>query len=329
MLMAMLFLMWAVDATVTNKNLPSLKWKYFAAAGFFCALGLYGYPSGRAITLAVIAFVPIVLLFYRQHYKMLLLGFAVLFVVEATLFAPLGIYIAKKWESFNRRTNVVLVLNSQEYKANPVGTVLQQLNKNIRAPWNGRVNNTPQYTPAREPQLERFTGFLVLMGMVLTFILGSFRGRPETWLWWLMLLAGWTITQILTTNTPNGARGIGYMPAFIFFAGVSLHALQQGISNVLSRKIPYADYATKYLAFAILTGLILWIGYLNVAHYVNWQTAPQTREARYLYVTAREFQDWSAKIMELNTNQFQTMNVGQWRELHPIENKGNPYSISP
>jgi hypothetical protein len=144
-----------------------------------------------------------------------------------------------------------------------------------------------------------------------------------------MLLSGWVLTQILTTHAPNGARGVGYMPTFIFFAGVSLHVLQQVISNVLSKKVPYPDYATKYLAFAVLTGIILWIGYSNVANYANWQNNPQTREARYLYITAGEFQDWAARIAELNTNQFQTMNVGQWRELHPIENKGNPPGVSP
>src|SRR6266508_1958982 len=63
MLMAMLFLMWGCDAMTSANNPRWKKWAHFAAAGFFCALGLYGYPAGRAITLAVAAFFPIAWLF--------------------------------------------------------------------------------------------------------------------------------------------------------------------------------------------------------------------------------------------------------------------------
>jgi 4-amino-4-deoxy-L-arabinose transferase-like glycosyltransferase len=327
MLMAMLFLVLALSA-MTSANSPRwLKWVHFAAAGFFCALGLYGYPAGRAITLAVAAFFPIALLFNRKYWRTLLLGYLLLFAVETLVFAPEGVYIARNWDLFTGRSNVVIIMNSPDYKADPVGTMLRQLDKNIRGPWDGRVNNTPQYSPGGEPQLDTVTGLLVLVGMSLTLVIGRLRGRPETWLWWLMLLAGWVLTQLITVGTPNGARGIGYMPTLVFFAGVSLDTIVLGLTHIPTR-VGWVPVARR-LSFAALVVAILLVGYANVKHYIDWQNTPHTRVERYLYVTEREFPDWSTTIAGLARNKGGTMNVGQWREAHPVQDRANPYGTSP
>ncbi|HSL44292.1 MAG TPA: glycosyltransferase family 39 protein [Anaerolineales bacterium] len=329
MLMTMLCLMRALDATTSSPGSSRTKWIYFAAAGFFCALGLYGYPSGRAITLAVAAFLPVALLYYRQHFKTVLLGFALLFAVEAVVFAPQGIYVLRNWERFNGRTNVVSILNSPEYQADPTGTLLSQLKKNIRGPWDGEVNNTPQYSPVGEPLLDPFTGSLAALGIILTVVLASLRKTPETWLWWLMLLSGWLLIQVLTRSTPNGARGVGYVPVFIYFAGAGLDGIVQFIKYVSAKAIKPAGWANtaSRLVVTFLAGVVLFMGTSNVKHYVDWQNEPRTREARYLYVTAREFPQWSAAIIEQAKTHAGIINVGQWRETHPIENRGNPYGV--
>jgi predicted membrane-bound mannosyltransferase len=58
-LMAMLFLMQALDHLEASPPTRQRMWLHFAAAGFFCALGLYGYPAGRTITVGVLAFLPV------------------------------------------------------------------------------------------------------------------------------------------------------------------------------------------------------------------------------------------------------------------------------
>lgn len=331
LLMAMLFLLLAIDAVAAAENRPRLKWIYFAAAGIFCALGLYGYPSGRTITLGVVAFLPIALLFYRKHWKTLLKGYALLFTVAALLFAPQAAYIARNWELFNGRSNVVLILNSPEYKADSAATMRQQLLRNLRGPWDGPVNNTPQYSPVGEPQLDRVAGLLALLGMALTFALGRLRRQAATWLWWLMLLSGWSVTQLLTTSTPNGARGVGYMPTLLFFAGVGLAAIERGLIYLAARGSPKGSLAqmARPLAITALAAAICAAGYANVRHYVEWQNKPHTRMERYLYVTEREFPEWSAMIVELARNKGGATNVGDWRNAHPIQDRENPYGVSP
>ena len=327
MLMAMLFLMWGLDAIPSTSGSPRLKWVHFGVAGFFCALGLYGYPPGRAISLAVAAFFPVAWFFNRRYFKTLLWGYVILFGVEAATFAPQGIYVARNWEHFNGRSKVVIIFNSPEYKADPMGTMLQQLNKNIRGPWDGRVNNNAQYSPVGESQLGRMTGLLTLVGMALTLVMGVQRHQSKTWLWWLMLLTGWGFSQLITVSTPNGARGIVYMPTLIYFAGVGIEGIVL-LLNYISRKVSRFPIF-KPLSFATLTVILLIAAYANIKHYINWQNLPHTRQDRYLYVTAREFSDWSADIVDRARNNHAASNVGQWRDAHPIQDRANPYDTSP
>ncbi len=324
MLMAMLFLVLALRTLPTGARF--WPWFHFGAAGFFCALGLYGYPSRRASTLGVLAFLPDALLLYRQHWKTVLLGFFLLFAVEAVAFAPEGAFIAQNWELFNGRSQVVFVLNSPPFQTDPVGTVVQQINRNIRGPWDGSVNNTAQYSPVGEPQLDRVTGLLVALGMILTLLIGKFRTRAETWLWWFMLLSGWGLTQLLTVGTPNGARGIGYMPTLIYFAGVSLEGVRLALVWLLRRwdrarwPVVVQRAATAGVAVAILLA-----GYANVTHYVDWQNLPHTRQDRHLYVTVREFPEWATAVVERARLKQGISNIGTWRDAHPLQNIADPY----
>ncbi len=323
MLAAMLFLVLALDSLADAGRVRWRGWFDFGAAGFFCALGLYGYPSGRAITVAVAAFFPVALLLNRARGKALAVGYLFLLAVEAATFAPQAVYIARNWEWFNGRSKVVLILNDPGYKADPIGTMLHQLNRNIRGPWDGRVNNTAQYSPVGEPQLDRTSGCLVAVGMALTLLLGRLRSRPETWLWWLMLLTGWGLTQLTTVGTPNGARGVGYMPTLVYFAAVALDEAVVLLVRIPARTRSLS--AARGLAAAGLTATILFTGSGNVKHYVNWQRKPRTRQDRYLYVTAQEFPSWAADVLERARDRVGMSNVEGWRNSHPVHSPADPY----
>jgi len=322
----MLCLMLGLDTLPSTHTPSSSKGTYFAATGFFCALGLYAYPPGRATIVAVMAVLPVAWFFYKKYHKPLLSGYAFLLMVAISVFAPQGVYAVQHWEHFNGRTSVVAIFNSPEFKANPSQVMLRQLDRNLRGPWDGSVNNTPQYTPDGEPQLDRVTGVMVIVGMFLTLVVKRLRTQLETWLWWLMLLIGWSLTQLLTGGTPNGARGIGYMPTLIYFAAVNLDALERGL-RYLGTTNPGRGGRSKLasqVAVASLALLIVVVGITNVGHYIVWQTQRETRVKRYLYVTAREFPEWAATITGLASAGRGIMNVGQWREIHPIQDRGNP-----
>lgn len=327
MLMAMLFLLYAIDSTTKPYVPRRIRWLYFGLAGFFCALGLYGYPGGRTIVFSVAASFPVALHLYRKHRKVLLQGYSLLFAVIAILFAPQAHFALTNWETFNRRSNVVLIFNQPNYQQDPTGMFLRQLSRNIRAPWDGTVNRAPRYTPVGEPQLERLTGLLTLLGMVLSFMLARLRTRFETWLWWLMLLFGWSLTQLLTAGTPDGARGVGYLPTFIYFAGIGIEVLMRGLSSLISRKSPSTAGAQR-LVPALFTLVVLFISYANIVRYVTWQSTPEVRERRMPYVTIPEFPEWAVTIVELARNKA-GMTVDEWRAAHPLEDESDPYGLEP
>lgn len=327
MLMAMLFLLYALDATTKPEVPRRIRWLHFGLAGFFCALGLYGYPAGRTIVVSVAASFPLALYCYRKHRKVLFRGYTLLFAVTATLFAPQAHYALTNWDTFNRRSNVVLIFNQPNYQEDATGTFLRQLSRNLRAPWDGTANRAPRYTPVGEPQLERLTGLLTLLGMVLSFLLVRLKTRFETWLWWLMLLFGWALTQLLTSGTPDGARGVGYLPTLIYFAGVGIEALMRGLSAFISGRFPTAIRAQR-LVPACFTLVVLLISYTNIVRYVTWQTTPEARVWRMPYVTVREFPEWAASIVGLARNKTD-MTVDEWRAAHPLADEADPYDLEP
>jgi hypothetical protein len=271
----------------------------------------------------VAAFFPVALLFNRNRGKALAGGYLVLLAVEAATFAPQGVYIARNWDWFNGRAKVVVILNDPGYRADPVGTMLRQLNRNLRGPWDGRVNNTAQYSPVGEPQLDTTTGALVAVGMALTLLLGRVRRRPETWLWWLMLLGGWGLTQLTTVGTPNGARGVGYMPTLVYFSAVALDEVVVLLGRIPART--RSLLSARRVALGGVTAAIVFTGFANVEHYVNWQRKPRTRQDRYLYVTAREFPAWAADVIERARGRVGMSNVEGWRASHPIYSAADPY----
>jgi 4-amino-4-deoxy-L-arabinose transferase-like glycosyltransferase len=322
MLMAMLGFMLALDSLSLPRSRRRVTWGYFAAAGLFASLGLYAYPAGRATTLAFVGMLPIAFLLYWKRRRILVWGFALLFAVEVVTFAPQAAYVVRHWESFNGRTNVVLFFNQTEFKADPAKSMLEHVLRNLRGPWDGTVNNTPQYSPPGEPQLDAVTGALAFGGMLLTLILAQFRRNAATWLWWLMLLSGWFMTQVLTAGTPNGARGIGYMPTLMFFAAVGLDGLLE-ILRELSRSLGRGRGLASLLQAACAAAILL-VCVANVRHYVSWQSKPQTRSSRYIYLTVSEFPRWADDVVARARSGQGVTNLGMWRGLYPIPHPANP-----
>jgi 4-amino-4-deoxy-L-arabinose transferase-like glycosyltransferase len=327
MLLAMLTLLLGLDSAALGRKGRRSAYIWFGASGFSCALGIYGYPAGRAIILAALAFLPVALLYYRRATRTILQGYTILLLTAAAAFAPQAAYALSNWQRFNQRTGVVFIMNSPQFKADPVGTMLRQLSNNVRGPWDGSVNNTPQYSPVGESQLDGLTGLLVLGGMVLTVSLGQVRRRAETWLWWLMLLTGWASTQLTTANTPNGARGIGYMPAFLYFAGMAIHYVAQVMIQRRGRR--YRRIASLALVGGLVSAIVLFQAARNVAHYVEWQGNPRTRQARYIYLTAREFPAWADDIVARATEGSGVTNLTMWRAQFPIHDAAYPYGGTP
>jgi hypothetical protein len=77
---------------------------FYAAAGAFAALGLYGYYSGRLLIVFFLAYLPFALLLNRDdHLRRILLGYAVLVAACFVVFLPQIKPTIDNWDAFNRR----------------------------------------------------------------------------------------------------------------------------------------------------------------------------------------------------------------------------------
>ncbi len=315
MLMTMLFLLFALDG-LRKKSTPQWRiWLCFAVTGFFCALGLYGYFGGRAIILAVVAYFPVALWFYRRRWGWLLAGYLIIGAVAALLIWPQLAYTLQpeKWTFFNRRSDIVLVLNTGEYKSNPLGTLMSQAGTNIRGIWFNvssvlRGYYIPsRYVPSGSPLLDPITGLLVFVGLILSLALARLRRRPETYLWWLMLIVCWAFTEVITTMTPDGARGVGWMPALIYFATITIEAAVLFAARLRT---------SRWLPVALATAIVLITGFANINDYAHWQSQPEGRQVRAPYIANCEFPAWSAQVIDRADKHLAGFAVSDWLGTH-------------
>jgi hypothetical protein len=156
----------------------------------------------------------------------------------------------------------------------------------------------------------------VLSGIFYSLFLPVNRRRPETWLWWVMLLVSWTLTQVLTVQTPDGARGVGWMPVLFFFVACMIEGLVVLLGGLPRRPL-------RRVAVAGMAVGALLVGYANVHHYVKWQDSPTTRFYRQPWVETSLFSYFAAEVKQRLQANVARVRWGEWQEVKPLS-PGNP-----
>ncbi|MDQ3328860.1 MAG: hypothetical protein M3506_10105, partial [Chloroflexota bacterium] len=159
----------------------------------------------------------------------------------------------------------------------------------------------PRYSPFGRALLDPVTAVLFAAGLLL-----SLWRRQQVALWWVMLLVPWVLTQVLTINTPDAARGIGMLPAIYFFVGLAL--------DQAWRSLPRRGPARPGLvAVVALTAA------LTTASYFSWAADPQTLATREPAVPLEQFDAWrSLQIQRARANQ-PLLPVSIWQQLQTEE----------
>lgn len=336
MLMAMLLFLLALDRlqgnTIQNGKSNQLPmWLLFGATGVFCALGLYGYPGGRNVLLSLLVFLPFALLRFKRQAWKLVSGYALLVAVTAVLFFPQLQTIVSQWERYNGRSSAVLITNSPQFKLDPVGIMASQVSKNVLGFWYGPANKsiqtaTKRYMPPGEAMLDTVTGLLMLAGIVLSLVRVSLRRRYDTWLWWLMFLVSWAATELITRATPDGARGIGWLPTLFFFVAAGIEGLV-ALLNLGGRAVRRS--LTPRLGAAVSTVAVVATGLYNIYHYSEWQQQAGTKSARAPYVEVENFAIWHNDIVNRAQSGEKILTVSDWRAQRTEASMSQTLTMSP
>lgn len=290
---------WALTVALERRQL-----RWFALAGLFAALGLYGYFAGRLIIVALCAYLPVAFWASRGYRRRVLAGYAVLVLVAVVLFLPQIPAITDDREFFNRRTDVVNVFTrSEPYmgRESNFDILLLQVERNLRGffLFDGDMFVHGRYGPIGDTLLDPVTMFLLLTGMAI----GAYRWR-STALWWVMLLVPLALTQIPTSLTPDGARAVIAAPFMYLF-----------VTLVLDKCIDLGRRRNRRMvAGAVLLSVML-LATMNALSYFEWAQSPETLEARQPAVELVDYDIWRQTLIsgfQANKPEF---HLGEWEEM--------------
>jgi|GEM_PF-3104664 len=266
---------------------------------FSSVLSFYFYQPGKIFFLPVL----IVLLFYAinggNFFKKInfLLLFIVIFLLSCL---PLLIAIKNnKLLAFSRINNVSIFNNNN-------GKDLRiEISKNFTSNFYGFVlfdkrafdiGQNSVYLPLSHPPIDNFIIPLFWIGTIY-----SIFKYPYFVLTYLLLIFP---VQILSINTPNGARGVHILPLVYLFAVI-------GGNFILKLFKKY--YIIPYF---ILAFLLVFFSINNLINYFDWTNNNSTLLLREPAVYNKEYEIWLVnQKYYINIINKWGFNVGQWKEI--------------
>lgn len=292
-----------------TRALADGRWRDYLACGVCVALGVYGYPAGRSIPIAVLAALPLALLLQPQRTLRTVAGFAVAFLLAAALIAP-HVWVVANSEQESRLASVS-VLAAEEYlgERNRVLMVVQQVGRNLAGfilldPGQMGRGLWAHYLPPGRTVLDHGTGVLFWIGL----IVAAWRWR-DTWLWWLFLLVPVLTVQVFSMQTPDAGRGLIVAPFMYLFVALALDA-------ILARARPSLR---PVVTVGVLTVVVL-LAALNLRKYFDWIGSAQALNERQPAVALAEFPAWSELQRKAAAKGRKGFGVMDWRAR--IDNDG-------
>jgi len=251
----------------------------FIIAGLFYGLGFYTYTTYRvsAFIFPVIAFLYW-LIFSKKERKVFFQGILVFIFVSAITLAPLAIYfVSHPADFFGRSSQVSIFAQENPIRAGLTSLVYHLGMYNIVGDCNWRHN------VACQPQLSWPTGFLFLVGIIISFwiIIENCKVRKiklEKFLPILILVLcfGATLAPSVLTyeGIPHALRALGTVPFAYIFAAFGAYYLVEKLKDTKSNK--------KYPEFFNLLGMIfiVLVAFWEYNMYFSvWSNSPEVKGA--------------------------------------------------
>jgi sugar lactone lactonase YvrE len=270
-------------------------WAYWVLAGAFCALGQYGYFSGRLIVIGLLAFLPFAVYQRRADWARVLAGYCLMLVVTAVLYAPQAWSVYRNPALFANRTNDVYVLRGVSSVAEGARILTSQVVLTVRGfllidPY---LEYKSRYNPDGRGVLDLPTTGLYVLGLVVSVV--AWR---DTAIWWCLFVVGIGVTQVFSIGTPDGARAVGFAPFMYLFVAMGIQAFVE--------RLP-ARLAVAAVGFVCLLSMST-----NVLGYVAWMSQPEALDARKPAVELSDYDAWQAAQMAEITAGRRGFDLQQW-----------------
>jgi len=291
------------------------RWYYYAGAGVFAALGLYGYFSGRLLLFFFLAYLPFALFVHRDRARQILQGYAILVATCFLVFLPQIKPVVDNWDSFNRRPAAMSIfkVDTPYYGEASMGRIIVR-----QVVWAARGfilidhdsvmnhgNYWPRYIPPGRGLLDAFARWLFLLGLVAA----AWKWR-QTALWWVMFLAPVLTIQVFSGGTPDAARGLIVAPFMFLFVGQGIDLLL-GAGHWIGARVR----GTSIGVAVALTGVAALFAEADVHEYFDWMNTPFALNARGPALAGKEFLLWKSLEQEAAREGRSTFDFPQWCRL--------------
>ncbi len=295
---------WALSLAIERH-----KKRYWIAFGGCEALLLYGYFSGRTVVLAFSLYLVLVTIGRARHdggqWVSVVIGGLLATLVCVLLFIPELRTILQNFDAFNNRTKWVYIFNwPLPPGMTKIDLLRHQASLMIRSFFlmDGSLG-AGRYKAPGQTWLDPVSSLLFLGGLVVSL----FR-RDLCLLWWCLLLVPLSLTQVLSTGTPDGARGLQAVAPMYLFAALAIDSLLRAFPRRLWR---------LELAFPAIAALIV---ANNINTYRAWIDTPDSQAVRQPAVLACDFDHWIQLTEHALQVTFAPPVVGAGAALYPASN---------
>jgi len=294
-----------------EKGLAEKKAFWFIIAGFFGALCLYGYFSGKVFFLAATLYL-VTQIRYSENRLMMIRSLSVFVITIFFIFLPQLVSILKNPANYFLRSRSVLVTQAPkpyEGHTNNREIIVYQTRDTIRGlvllggSVIGKGVENQRYTPPGRPVVDPLIKYLFLLGVIMSLFM-----RWKNSFWWLLFGLTLLLVVIPTVDAPNTARAISVLPVVYFIAALA--------ANEVLKLVPLN---LKYLSATALAIIVLCVAIYNAKLYFFWSASKALADARQPAIEYEEFFDWqNYQIERIKEGKLPITNY-DWYEIRKTE----------
>lgn len=290
------------------------RYRSFVAAGWWAAAGAYTGMAGHAVLPAVLSVGVLGLLRPMGSRRRLVTGLLVTFAATVLFFSP-QLRGDSRWTTVQDRDRLFDIRGGPNTHA-PWSEKAWSVAANFREKAHDLLARDTTAAPGpRTPMaavavdggpppaggmLSRPIAVLVVLGLC-----GSLAWFAETWIWWVVLLVSFTLTEALIVGSLDGARALLVLPFLYLFVGISLQILW----NLCARlyRPSRALVVIGVVALAASAG----------RQYVTWVSSPPVLAAFEPAVPVAEFPDWQQFVRQWTATHYGPFTIQMWKARTP------------
>lgn len=298
-----------------EKSKDKFQIHWFLLAGLFTAFNVYGYLYGKFLVFFIFVYLIVKSIFIDHFNKKAVKGFIVFTITFFLVSSPFV------YKAFTDSEKNVLARPQATYAFSHQVPLLQTATSQLTSTLQGYLLFNPKvmgkgienmrYAPMGNPPIDPIMRLLFFLGLGLCVL------HPKKTLLGLTLILSILLINFITSNPPNFARGLLFIPLIYFLNGIITY---YGINTVVSKNPLFKkpSLAFNIIGVCIVSGLFIY----NLFVYFIWINSPQTLNARQPAIPFNEFSTFQEYQIDTIKKGNTAISVYDWDRIRDQYNYG-------